>query len=370
MSSRSNRKRTTMISEFSLESIGATPELRLDFAPLAAQGFTLARVSQAIRDQYHVLTAAGELHAEPSGTLLHMAARAADLPAVGDWVAARIVADGEAILHAVLARRTKFSRRTPGGRSDEQVVAANVDTVFLVSGLDHDFNIRRIERYLTLAHESGADPVLVLNKADLCAAPGQALERIREIAPSTPVAAVSALEPDGIAPLRRFLTVGRTVALLGSSGVGKSTIVNGILGTPRQSAREVREHDSRGRHTTSRRELIPIPGGGALIDTPGMRELRLWAGEESLEAAFGDIAALAAGCRFRDCSHSSEPGCGVRAALDSGVLSGGRWSGYEKLRAEIRHLERAADPLAAAAERRRWKAIHKAQRVRYRDEGR
>lgn len=291
-----------------------------------------------------------------------MAASRVDLPAVGDWVAMRRTRPDEAIVHALLPRRTKFSRRAVGAREDEQVISANIDVVFVVTGLDGDFNLRRIERYLTLAHESGADPVIVLSKSDLCANLSARLVEAAGIAGGAPVLAISALTPEGIAPVQPYIQHGTTVALLGSSGAGKSTLLNRLLGDEYMPTQAVRESDSRGRHTTTHRELIPLPQGGALIDNPGMRELQLWASQDSLDETFDDIASLAAACRFHDCIHASEPGCEVRAALEAGSLSAQRWASYEKLLAEIRYHEAKTDIHAAQARKQKWKAIHKAMR--------
>jgi ribosome biogenesis GTPase len=345
-----------------LESIGATAAVQAAFAPHAAQGLTLARISVSIRDEYRVLTASGELRAEPSGLLLYTAASRADLPAAGDWVAVRLVDRDQAIVHAVLPRRTRFSRRAAGEREDEQIIAANIDVVFLVTGLDRDFNLRRVERYLTLACESGAQPVIVLNKTDLCGDVEARVRSVRDIAPGIEVIAISARSALGIEPLLGCIAPGRTVALIGSSGAGKSTLLNVLLGEDRMRTQDVRESDSRGRHTTTHRELIPLPQGGVLIDSPGMRELQMWASQDSLDEAFDEIAAIAANCRFHDCSHDSEPGCAVREALASGALDSGRWESYLKLRREIRHHELRTDVRAAAVEKQKWKTIHKAMR--------
>ena len=346
---------------FDLTAIGATAEVYAACEPYRKRGLVPGRVSVVHRDEYGLYTAAGEARAEAIGALLYRAESRSALPVVGDWVAAQPVGPGEAMIHAVLPRRTVFSRRAPGEREEEQAIAANIDRVLVVCGLDQDFNPRRIERYLTLARQSGAEPAIVLNKADLCAGLAAHRETAARIARGAPVVAVCAQCAAGIAPLRGLL--GGTVALLGSSGVGKSTIVNQLLGEAVRQVREVRARDSRGRHTTTSRELLPLPGGGALIDNPGMRELQLWATPESLDAAFDEIAALAAGCRFRNCAHTVEYGCAVRAALEAGTLAPERWQSYRKLRAEIAWHERQTDTLAAQAQKRRWKSIHKAMRA-------
>jgi ribosome biogenesis GTPase len=281
-------------------------------------------------------------------------------------VAARIVAADFAIVEAVLPRRTLFSRRAPGKREEQQPIAANIDLVFVVCGLDGDFNLRRLERYLAISIESGVTPVIVLNKADICVNLDASLAATAPVARGAMVVTTAASRPGGVDELAQFLRYGRTIALLGSSGVGKSTIANGLIGEERIRTREVRESDSRGRHTTTHRELIPLPGGGALIDTPGMRELQLWAGEDSIESAFDEIAVLALECRYRDCSHSGEPGCAVRAALEAGDLDPARFESYRKLLAEARRHERLADPLAALEQKRKWKQIHKAVKRMYR----
>ncbi len=344
-----------------LERLGATPQLRASLAP----GLSLARVCVSNRDRYRLIADCGDLDAEPSGGLWYGAATRAAMPVVGDWVAARIINREQAIVEAVLPRRTLFARRAPGRREDQQPIAANIDLVFLVCGLDGDFNLRRLERYLTLGMESGADAVVVLNKSDLCADVSSRLAEVAEIAGAAPVVAVHTRSAEGLDPLLPFLVEGRTVALLGSSGVGKSSLVNCLLGEERLRTTEVRESDSRGRHTTTHRELIPLPGGGALIDTPGMRELQLWAGEDAVDRAFDEVATLAAGCRYRDCMHGSEKGCAVQSALADGSLAEERWESYRKLRGEARRHEALADPLIALEQKRKWKQLHKAVREIY-----
>ena len=345
-----------------LDSLGAGPALHGAFEVYAAQGLVLARVAISQRDSYHLYSAEGELSAEASGALWYRTPDRASMPVTGDWVAARVVEPGQAIVEAVLPRRSCFSRRAAGRREEEQPVAANIDTVFLVCGLDGDFNLRRLERYLTLAAESGALPVVVLNKADLAHDLPRRREQTAAVAGSAPIVAASALHPGGLDELMAFVAPGRTVALLGSSGVGKSTIVNRILGEERLPTGEVRLSDSRGRHTTTHRELILLPQGGALIDTPGMRELQLWAGTDSVDRTFEEITGIAARCRFRDCSHSGESGCAVAAALADGRIAPERWESYRKLGREARRHELLADPLAAQEQKKNLKRMFRAIR--------
>ena len=270
--------------------------------------------------------------------------------------------EGRATIHAILPRRGRFSRKAAGDETREQVLAANVDTVFLVTGLDGDYNPRRIERYLVTAWDSGADPVVLLSKADLCEDVPARVAEIESVAPGVPVHAVSSLRREGLEAVRGYMHTGRTVALLGSSGAGKSTLINALLGEERLRTREVRESDSRGRHTTTRRELILLPGGGLVIDTPGMRELSLWQADEGLPATFDDVAALAAGCAFKDCRHESEPRCAVRAAVAAGGLAAERLESWRKLEGERRYLEIKEDQRAQLEQKRKWRVIHKAAR--------
>ena len=348
-----------------LESLGADARLLDAFQKHAAQGLTLARVVLSQRDQYRLITNAEELDAEPSGALWYRTPNRAGMPVVGDWVAAREVGGGQAIVDAVLPRRTCFSRRAAGSREEEQPIAANIDRVFLVCGLDGDFNLRRLERYLTLTVESGAAPVVVLNKADICVELPARIAEARTIARDAPVVTCAAEQSTGLDGLVEFMGPGCTVALLGSSGVGKSTIVNRLLGETRFRTNEVRESDSRGRHTTTHRELVPLPQGGALIDTPGMRELQLWAGHQSVDQTFDEIAAIAAQCRYGDCAHAGEPGCAVAAAIAEGAIGADRWESYRKLRGEARRHELLSDKLAAQEEKRKLKVLFKSVRRHY-----
>jgi ribosome biogenesis GTPase len=343
-----------------LAQYGWNERLAESFAEHAIAGRVPARVVLEHTHIYRIVTEEGESLARVSGRLRHRAEGRPDFPAVGDWVVVEPVPEGEARIHAVLPRFSRFSRRAAGDVTEEQVVAANIETVFLVGGLDADFNPRRIERYLVMAWESGAMPVVVLNKADLVPDPEPLVEEVRGVATGVDVFAVSAKAPESLAVLRAYLQPGRTAALLGSSGVGKSTIVNSLVGFDLLRTRDVRVTDSRGRHTSTARQLVLLEGGGVMIDTPGMRELQLWDSGESLAETFADILALAADCRFRDCRHESEPGCGVRDAVARGELSAVRLESYHKLVAERDHHSRQLDERAALEEKRRSKTMTRA----------
>ncbi len=349
-----------------LASLGFTPELAAAFEPFARDGLVPGRLLSGHQRLLRVGTAEGELLAEVAGSLRHAARGPQDLPAVGDWVALRSRSgERRALVQAVLPRRTAFIRRAAGDRTVAQVLAANVDTAFLVMGLDANFNPRRLERALVLAWESGAEPVVLLNKADLRPDVDAARDEIETIAEGVAVRAIAAKPGLGLEALSPWLLPGRTIVLLGSSGVGKSTIVNRLLGREKQKTREVRSDDQRGRHTTSQRELIVLPGGALLIDTPGLREIQLWSEGPGFLAAFSDVAELATACRFSDCSHVSEPGCAVRAAVDDGQLAPDRFESFLRLKAELRALEIREDPLRRREERARWKSLQKSYRKHF-----
>lgn len=345
-----------------MEHLGWTEDTARAFGPYAHSGLVPARVAVEHRDAYVLYSAQGEMWAEISGSLRHEATGRADLPAVGDWVAV-MPRPGEkrATIRAVLERRSSFARKEAGFEVEQQVLAANMDVVFLVAGLDGNLNTRRLERYLVLAWGSGASPIIVLNKADLCPDVPSAVAEVEGAAPGVPTLVVSAVDGRGIDELRAYLLPHRTGVLLGSSGVGKSTLMNQIHGRALQKVERVRE-DGKGRHTTTHRELFAIPGGGLLIDTPGMRELQLWDEHEGLEETFDDVTALAQECRFSDCSHEVEPGCAVAMAVKQGRLERDRLDSYHKLVRELRFLERKRDQRAAIVEKRRIKAMTKSYR--------
>ena len=320
-----------------------------------------ARVAIEFNYLYRVWTDKGELEAAIAGRFKHRAASRSELPAVGDWVAVRRRQnlDRGAIV-AVLPRRSAFSRRMAGAVTDEQVVAANVDVVFIVMGLDPDFNLRRLERYLLLARESGAAPVVVLTKPDLSDTVEHQVAAATSIAGTSPVHVVSPKLNQGLEQVTAYLRPGRTGALLGSSGVGKTTIINRLIGDDIRRTREVRGADSRGRHATTHRELILLPNGGLIIDTPGMRELQLWDVGEAIRETFDDIEALAAGCHFTDCRHRDEPRCAVKAAITDGRLDPSRLESYQKLQGELESLVRRQDERARLEDKRHARILGKA----------
>jgi len=312
---------------------------------------------------YRVWCGGGEIDAVRSGRLTHRATSRGDLPAVGDWVVVRKLADeNRGAITAVLPRRSWFSRRMAGHVTDEQVVAANVDVVFIVMALDDDFSPRRLERYLLLARESGASPVILLTKPDVCVDVPARVAEIAALAGDVPVHVVSPKFDQGLDRVAEHVPAGKTGALLGSSGVGKSTIINRLVGREVQKTRDIRESDSKGRHTTSHRQLVFLPNGGFLIDTPGMRELQLWDVGEAVKETFDDIEALALECRFSDCRHRDEPRCAVKTAVEEGRLSASRLESYVKLQDELEHLARQQDQRAQIEEKRRGKIGAKALR--------
>jgi len=341
-----------------LQVFGWNDRLAEEFHAIPLDGILPARIAVQQKHRYILYTSAGERPGEIAGRIHYEARGTEDYPVVGDWVAAR-ERPGEAMVTivAILPRITRFSRKAIGVRAVEQVVAANIDTVFVVNGLDTEINPRRIERYLVLAAESGARAVIVLNKADLAENADDVGRGLASIAPGTPIVTMSAVRDEGINKILEFLPSGSTGALLGPSGVGKSTIVNHLLGQDRLETGDVRATDHKGRHTTSHRELVVLPNGGLLIDTPGMRELQLWGGDEGVHETFTDIDALASACKFRDCKHEAEPGCAVNAALEDGRLDQARYASFQKLQKEIANQERLIDKTASLKEKREAKRL-------------
>jgi ribosome biogenesis GTPase len=330
--------------------------------------YSVGRILAERKSCYVLLTEDGrEVLASVAGKLKYEASGRGELPVVGDWVCASVrPEEGRATIHRLLERRTKISRKSAGFVTGEQLLAANIDNVFLANSLNQDLNPRRIERYLALALESGVRPVLLLTKADLCEDPAGAVAEIERVAPCVSVQIVSALKGTGLGELTAYLAPGQTSVLLGSSGVGKSTLVNRILGEERQKVREIRSDGDRGRHTTTSRQLLFLPEGGMLIDTPGMRELQLWDADEGHGQTFQDVEEAAKRCRFTDCGHhAGTPGCGVQAAIESGALSFERVANWLKLGRELKFLDRRKDKKAQSEEKKRWKAIEVADRKRH-----
>ena len=351
----------------SLDALGWTSFFAQQVTATDRAAWSPARVVWEGRDLYRISGGDADWHASLAGRLRHMAGSRADLPAVGDWVLAAVrPAEGTATIHRVLDRQSCFSRGAAGRSTEVQIVAANIDTVLIVTSCNLDFNLRRLERYLALTWESGATPVVVLNKADLHEGdPDRAYAEIASVVQGVPVTITSAVRGDGLAELSEIVRSSGTTALLGSSGVGKSTLINALTGETRQDVLPVRDSDDRGRHSTTARQLFCLPGGGILIDTPGMRELQLWDAEGGLEQTFADVQSLAAACRFRDCSHGTEPGCAVAAAVDRGDLQAERLDSYHRLRREDAFLQSRHDERAQSERTRIAKQGSKAAKQFY-----
>ena len=345
-----------------LNHLGWDASLASAFGEHANAGYVPVRVSAQEREGYKVMGAAGEMPATLAGRFHHRIRHSEDIPAVGDWVAVS-EHDGFARIHALMPRRTLLRRKLSNERVfAPQVVAANFDIVFITTSANREFNVRRLERLLTLVWESGATPVVLITKIDLVDDVTPLLEEARAVAWGTDVHALSAHTGQGCDALDVYRTGGRTMVMLGSSGVGKSTLTNLLLGERRMYVQEVRADDDHGRHTTTSRNLMLLPEGGAIIDTPGLRAVALWASEDGLGAAFGDVEELAAECRFNDCGHNGEPGCAIGAALADGSLDADRWASYRKLQGELAHLHRKENRQAAANSKQEWKKITKRMR--------
>jgi ribosome biogenesis GTPase len=341
-----------------LEELGWDADWLSSFEQLQDDHLIAARVAAQHRGAYVVWSADGELRARAAGRLFYAHEVGEPSPAVGDWVGVR-----ESTITSILPRRSAFIRKRAGLGSDEQVLAANVHTAFLLTGLDDDFSLRRLERYITTAWDSGAEPVVVLTKADLCDNVAEAVLQVETVAIGVPVYPISNVTGTGVDELERHLPPGRTVVLLGSSGVGKSTLLNRLAGAELMRTAEIAA-DGTGRHTTTHRELVRLPGGALVIDTPGLRELQFWEGDVS--AAFEDIEILAADCRFRDCAHAREPGCAVLEAVDDGTLALDRLRSWRKFQRELEAVAARTDRRLRIARKKRWKAIaaHARQRPR------
>jgi ribosome biogenesis GTPase len=350
-----------------LTTYGWSDELQAQFAPFAERGLVPGRVGVQQRGILTVVTDSGDVASTLAGRFVHEAAPGA-FPVAGDWVALALEDDGTGVIHGVLPRKTAFVRRAADSANTEQVVAANVDTALLVAALTRDLNLRRLERYLALAWSSGAQPVIALTKADIAENLEADVASVEAIAFGVQVLVLSVIDGRGMAELEALLLPATTTVLLGSSGAGKSTLVNYLVGSERMATQETRADDERGRHTTTHRELILLPSGGLLLDTPGMRELGIVDTSDTADA-FEDIELLALQCRFNDCAHETEPGCAIRAALEAGELAPERWASYVKLEREGAYFERRDDPKLLAEERRKWKAMSKAGQEALRAKG-
>ncbi len=352
-----------------LEDLGWNRFFEMHFEQEETDGCVPARVSQESKGFYRVLAQEGDFLAQIAGKVRYRAEERSDFPAVGDWVA--VVprpAEARATIVTILPRRTILSRKIAGRAVDTQILATNVDTVLVVASLNQEFNLRRIERYLALAWESGAQPVVLLNKVDLCPDAPTVAAKVEPAAPGAVVHALSAITGDGLEALSHYLAPGRTAAFIGSSGVGKSSIINALLGEGSQRIQPVRASDDRGRHTTTSRQMILLPRGGIVVDTPGMRELQLWESDAGLEQTFEDLEALAQQCRFRDCHHRDEPGCAVAQAIEQGTLDQARLDNYRKLEAELRFLETKTSLNARHTVKQRARQMSKAQKKFYETE--
>ena len=312
-----------------------------EFDTFIEEGYSVARVFAEHKHIYKLYTEHGEMLSEVSGKLRHETTDGDEFPTVGDFVVVSLrISEKRATIHKVLPRKSKFSRKVAGINTKEQIVASNIDTIFLVNSLNKDFNARRIERYLIIAFESGATPIILLSKADLCEDLEEKLNQTEKVAMGVPIHIISALDKRGMNDLNEYLKPGKTIALLGSSGVGKSTLLNFLAGEMVQETKEVRAYDDKGRHTSTSREMFILDSGAIMIDTPGMRELQLWGGTEGISEAFEDIETIASQCRFSDCMHLKEPGCAIKKAIEDGIIDEKRFKSYSTLQKEITMIEK------------------------------
>ncbi len=325
------------------------------------KGYKLGRVVTEQKGSFMVMTSENELLSKISGKLRFQTVKRDDLPAVGDWV---LLSEEGGLIERVLPRNSKFSRKKAGLEAEEQIIATNIDTVFILSSLNDDLNVNRIERYLLLCWESGANPVIVLTKSDTCTNVEDKKREVENALGGVKVHTISSVNMEGIQDLQPYLQMGKTVALVGSSGVGKSTLTNLLLGREEQITKEVREADDKGRHTTTHRELFLLENGTSIIDTPGMREIQMWQGQEGLSTQFNDIEELALGCKFNDCSHVDEPGCSIKEAIELNNLTRERFEHYQKLQREIAYMERKGNKRLESLERKKWKSAVKQRKLK------
>ena len=346
--------------KINLLSLGWNDFFNESFMKVDNSEFKCGRIAVENRTNYILFTEYGEVLGEVSGKFLFEAEKQSELPKVGDWVVVSLFNKNElAVIHDILPRKTRISRKSADRKIDEQVIATNIDMVFIVQALDDNFNINRLERYLAVVYQGGAIPVVVLNKTDLCNDVEEKINLVKERTGIEELITVSALNKEGLDEIKNFILPGSTIAFIGSSGVGKSTLINALLGYDRFTTKEVREQDSRGRHTTTRREMVILPSGGILIDTPGMRELGLWNADEGLSQTFSEFSEFAEQCKYADCTHVHEAGCAVLDALSRDEISKERYENYIKLLKEMKYLESKQNISAQIEEKRKWKSIHK-----------
>jgi len=347
-----------------LKSLGWSKRFAEAFSAVSQPAWIPGRVVSEHRGTLVLVTEQGELPAVVPGRLQHLAATAAELPKIGDWVAvAPRPGENKGVIQCVLPRHSQLGRKVPGRVTTQQILAANVDVVFIVQALDASFRPRKLERFLMVAHEGNVRPVILLNKADVCTDPAPIVDAAKRVAGEVTILVTSAETRRGLKALSALIRPTETVVFLGSSGVGKSSLINRLCGEEFQTTLEVRERDSKGRHATTARELLPLPGGGLVIDTPGLRELQLWANEEALDEAFAEISVLAQGCRFRDCRHVDEPDCRVRSAVDSGALPRARYDSFLKLSKEQESLVASSQERVYRVRQRQTRVIQKAMNV-------
>jgi ribosome biogenesis GTPase len=343
-----------------LSNFGYNNFFQKHFSEFSGNGFIPARVAIEHKSLYVVYSEHGELSAELSGKFYFNAEDKADYPAVGDWVVIRPLLDEQkALIEHVLPRQNVFARKSAGIKTEEQIIASNIDVLFIMTSLNQDLNINRLERYLTLALDKKLQPVIVLSKSDLCEDLEEKMEQIKRLSDEIPVHIICSIKGDGIDDLRKYFIDNKTSAIVGSSGVGKSTLINVLAGKEVMKVDDIGNYKDKGIHTTSHRELIILPDGGMIIDTPGMRELQLWEGGDGLSDVFADIEALLSTCRFTDCKHESEPGCAIREAIESGSIDEAKYENYLKMQREIKYFERRKDNKAMSEEKKKWKKIHK-----------